>query len=134
MKTFKEFRKQELVKKLKKVKGITKDQMVALSTMNSAVLQTVVNQLSTLVMGGEMNERSALVMSIPEIIKVMLKDIQTKLEKELKKGETELANNIGRIVGLKVTTKGQQKNRAFLYDLEKGFRKTNPRGSSRGKR
>ena len=133
MKTFKEFRKQEVVKKLKKLKGITKDQMAALSTMNPVTLQTVINQLSTLVNGGNIDERSALVMDIPNIIKTMLKDVQTKLEKELKRGQTELANNIGRIVGLRVTAKGQAKNKAFLYDLEKGFRKTNPRGSSRGK-
>ena len=59
-------------------------------------------------------------MDIPNIIRVMLKDVQTKLEKDLKKGKTEIANNIGRLVGLKVTTKGQAKNKAFLYDLEKG--------------
>ena len=80
------------------------------------------------------DERGALVMDIPNIVKVMLKDVQAKIEKELKRGETELANNIGRLVGLKITTKGQSKNKAFMYDLEKGFRKTNPRGSSRGKR
>lgn len=68
-------------------------------------------------------ERSALVMDIPNIVKVMLKDVQAKLEKDLKKGKTELANNIGRLVGLKITTQGQQKNKAFLYDLEKGFKR-----------
>ena len=50
------------------------------------------------------------------------------------KGKTELVNNVARLVGLRVTTKGQGKNKAFLYDLEKGFRKSNPRGSSRGQR
>lgn len=123
MKTFKEFRKQDIIKKLKKLKGITKDQMTALSTMNPATLQTVLNQLSTLVSGNTVDERSALVMGIPDIIKTMLKDVQIKLEKELRKGETELANNIGRIIGLKVTTKGQGKNKAFLYDLEKGVKR-----------
>lgn len=68
-------------------------------------------------------ERSALVMDIPNIVKVMLKDVQAKLEKDLRKGKTELANNIGRLVGLKITTQGQQKNKAFLYDLEKGFKR-----------
>ena len=75
-------------------------------------------------------ERSALVMDIPNIVKVMLKDVQAKLEKDLRKGKTELANNIGRLVGLKITTKGQQKNKAFLYNLEKGFRAKKP--GSRG--
>ena len=75
-------------------------------------------------------ERGAIVADIPNIIKIMLKDVQTKLEKELKKGQSELANNIGRLVGLKITTKGQQKNRAFLYNIEKGFRGKKP--GSRG--
>tara|TARA_B100001093_G_scaffold179779_1_gene172362 strand:- start:1295 stop:1717 length:423 start_codon:yes stop_codon:yes gene_type:complete len=71
----------------------------------------------------QVDERAALVMDISSIVKTMLKDVQSKLEKELKKGQTELANNVGRLVGLKITTKGQQKNKAFLYDLEKGFKK-----------
>ena len=69
------------------------------------------------------DERSALVMDIPNIVKVMLKDVQSKLEKDLRKGKTELANNIGRLVGLKITTQGQAKNKAFMYDLEKGFKR-----------
>ena len=40
------------------------------------------------------DERAALVMDIPNIVKVVLKDVQAKLEKELKKGNTEIANNI----------------------------------------
>ena len=134
MKSLKEFRKDQLLRKLKAIKGITKDQMAALAGMNPAMLQNVINQLSTIVNGGSVDERAALVMDIPAIIKAMLKDVQSKLEKQLKKGQTELANNIGRIVGLRVTTKGQSKNKAFLYDLEKGFRNKNPRGSSGGAR
>ena len=132
MKAFTEFRKQELINKLKKLKGITKDQMAALSTMNPVTLQTVINQLSTLVNGKTVDERAALVANIPTVIKVMLKDIQKKLETELKRGQTEVANNIGCIVGLRVTTKGQAKNKAFIYDLQRGFRKNNPRGSAGG--
>ena len=54
-------------------------------------------------------------------------------EKELKKVNTETSNNIGRLVGVKITTKGQAKNKAFLYDLEKGFRSGGRGGSNRGK-
>ena len=68
------------------------------------------------------DERASLVMSIKDIVKVMLKDVQTKLENELEKGKTEIANNVGRLVGLKVTTKGQKKNKAFMYDVTKGSR------------
>ena len=53
---------------------------------------------------------------------MLLKDVQKKLETDLRKGKTEVANNIGRLVGLKITTKGQSKNKAFMYDLEKGFK------------
>ena len=63
------------------------------------------------------DERASLVMDIPAIIKVMLKDVQTKLEKELRKGKTEIANNVGRLVGLKVTTKGQKKNKSELSTI-----------------
>lgn len=123
MKTFKELRQQDILKKLKKIKGITKDQLSALGSMNPATLQVVINQLSSLVAHNELDERAPLVMDIPAIIKVMLNDVQSKLEKELKKGKTELANNIGRAVGLKITMKGQQRNKAFLYDLQKGVRR-----------
>ena len=68
----------------------------------------------------QVDERAPLVMSVTNIVKLMLKDVQSKLEKDLKKGNIEIANNIARMVGLKITTKGQQKNKAFLYDLEKG--------------
>jgi len=68
------------------------------------------------------DERASLVMGIKDIVKVMLKDVQTKLENELEKGKTEIANNVGRLVGLKVTTKGQKKNKAFMYDVTKGSR------------
>ena len=70
----------------------------------------------------EVDERAAIVMDIPNVIKAMLKDVQKKLETDLRKGKTEVANNIGRLVGLKITTKGQGKNKAFMYDLEKGFK------------
>tara|TARA_Y100001937_G_scaffold111667_1_gene158510 strand:- start:2987 stop:3649 length:663 start_codon:yes stop_codon:yes gene_type:complete len=70
----------------------------------------------------DIDERAAVVMDIRNIVATMLKDIQTKLEKELKKGQTETANNVGRLVGLKVTTKGQKKNKAFMYDVTKGHR------------
>ena len=68
-------------------------------------------------------ERAALVAPQTDIIDVVLKDLHTLLLKQMSKGKTELINNVARLVGLKVTQKGQGKNKAFLYDLEKGFRK-----------
>ena len=71
----------------------------------------------------EVKERSALVANQTDIIDVVLKDLHALLLKQMSKGKTELMNNVARLVGLKVTQKGQGKNKAFLYDLEKGFRK-----------
>ena len=45
MKTLKEYRKDQLMKKLKTIKGITKDQLAALAAMNPVTLQTVIHQL-----------------------------------------------------------------------------------------
>ena len=71
----------------------------------------------------DVKERSALVANQTDIIDVVLKDLHALLLKQMSKGKIELMNNVARMVGLKVTTKGQGKNKAFLYDLEKGFRK-----------
>ena len=74
--------------------------------------------------GGGVNimmvERAALVMIKTHIVDVVLKDLKTALLKQLNTGKTELVNNVARLVGLKVTTKGQAKNRAYMYDLTKG--------------
>ena len=57
------FLKQELVKenevakKLKKIKGLTKDQLRVLSTLPTPMLTTVINQLSTLVMSEDKEEQ-----------------------------------------------------------------------------
>ena len=71
----------------------------------------------------DVKERAALVANQTDIIDVVLKDLHALLLKQMGKGKTELINNVARLVGLKVTQKGQGKNKAFLYDLEKGFRK-----------
>lgn len=85
-------------------------------------IQEVLEDIRQAELEKELDERASLVMDIPAIIKVMLKDVQAKLEKELRKGQTEIANNVGRLVGLKITTKGQKKNKAFMYDVTKGHK------------
>ena len=71
----------------------------------------------------KLDERAALVMNQTHIIDVVLKDLHAMLLKQMGKGQLELMNNVARMVGLKVTTKGQGKNKAFMYDLEKGFKR-----------
>tara|TARA_B100001063_G_scaffold7201_1_gene5445 strand:+ start:1489 stop:1794 length:306 start_codon:yes stop_codon:yes gene_type:complete len=68
----------------------------------------------------EIDERAALVMNHTHIIDVILKDLHAMLLKQMTKGKTELANNVAGLVGLKVTTKGQERNKAYMYDLTKG--------------
>ena len=68
----------------------------------------------------ELDERAALVANQTDIIDVVLKDVKAELIKQLNNGKTELVNNVARLVGLKVTVKGQQKNKAYMYDLTKG--------------
>lgn len=46
----------KLKKQLSKIKGITRDQLAVLSTMSPTVLQTVINQLSTLVMSEKLGK------------------------------------------------------------------------------
>lgn len=81
----------------------------------------------------EIDERAALVMNQTHIIDVVLKDLHALLLKQMSKGQLELMNNVARMVGLSVTTKGQSKNKAFMYDLEKGFKSGGRGGSNRGK-
>ena len=129
MKTFKELRKGKGLKEvrytniynqIKSIKGLKRKESDFIASIDPDILGDVIKALKPLF--EEIDERSAIVMDIPNVVKAMLKDVQAKLEKDLRKGKTELANNIGRLVGLKITTKGQKKNKAFMYDLEKGFR------------
>jgi hypothetical protein len=92
------------------------------SKFDTRPIQEVLEDIRQAELEKELDERASLVADIPTVIKVVLKDIQAKLEKELRKGQTEIANNVARLVGLKVTTKGQKKNKAFMYDLTKGHK------------
>lgn len=92
------------------------------SKFDTRPIQEVLEDIRQAELEKELDERASLVADIPTVIKVVLKDIQSKLEKELRKGQTEIANNVARLVGLKITTKGQKKNKAFMYDLTKGHK------------
>ena len=106
--------------RIKNIKGLKRKESDLIASIDPDILGDVIKALKP--MFEEVDERAAIVMDIPNVIKAMLKDVQKKLETDLRKGKTEVANNIGRLVGLKITTKGQCKNKAFMYDLEKGFR------------
>ena len=107
--------------RIKNIRGLKRKESDFIASIDPDILGDVIKALKP--MFEEIDERSAIVMDIPNVVKAMLKDVQVKLEKDLRNGKTELANNIGRLVGLKITTKGQKKNKAFMYDLEKGFKR-----------
>lgn len=48
--------KKKIQQKLSKIKGLTKDQLTTLSAMSPSTLQIIINQLSTLVMGDDIDE------------------------------------------------------------------------------
>jgi len=48
--------KKKIQQKLSKIKGLTKDQLATLSAMSPSTLQIIINQLSTLVMGDDIDE------------------------------------------------------------------------------
>ena len=48
--------KKKVQQKLSKIKGLTKDQLATLSAMSPSTLQIIINQLSTLVMGDDIDE------------------------------------------------------------------------------
>ena len=60
----------------------------------------------------------ALVAKHGDILNSIWSKLKPELEKDLEKGNVERVNNIGRLVKLQVTKKGQNKMRAFSYKLK----------------
>ena len=134
MKTFKELREAKDLtavsswkRKLKNVKGLTKDQLQMLSQMPTPVLTAVINQVGMIVAQREAHcpdddkelEEGPLVMSDREILDSIWKEVKKTLEKDLKRGNTERTNMIARLAKFKITKAGQSQGRAFRYDLKR---------------
>ena len=105
-------------RKLKNVKGLTKDQLQMLSQMPTPVLTSLINQVGMIVAQKEIEE-APLVMSDREILDSIWKEVKPKLEKELKRGNMETTNMIARLAKFKITKAGQSKGRSFRYDLKR---------------
>lgn len=108
----------DIKKKLSKIKGLKTDQLQVLQSLPMPVITSIVNQLSMIVSNTELEE-APLVMSHADILDTIWKKLKPDLEKELQKGKVETVNNLARMVRYKVTTKGQQKGRAYRYDLKR---------------
>ena len=105
-------------RKLKNVKGLTKDQLQMLSQMPTPVLTSLINQVGMIVAQKEIEE-APLVMSDGDMLDSIWKEVKPKLEKELKRGNTETSNMIARLAKFKITKAGQRKGRSFRYDLKR---------------
>ena len=114
-------------KKLRNVKGLTKDQLQMLSQMPTPVLTAVINQVGMIVAQREAHcpdddkelEEGPLVMSDREILDSIWKEVKKTLEKDLKRGNTERTNMIARLAKFKITKAGQSRGRSFRYDLKR---------------
>ena len=105
-------------RKLKNVKGLTKDQLQMLSQMPTPVLTSLINQVGMIVSQKEIDE-APLVMSDGDMLDSIWKEVKPRLEKELKRGNTETSNMIARLAKFKITKAGQRKGRSFRYDLKR---------------
>lgn len=136
-------------KALKKVKGLTKDQMQALITMPPSVLTSVINQLGMLVSSVEEEtddqrkakfasgaaggpnssskrkkmDEAPLVMSDMDIVKSLTQKIEDDLHKLKVKKQFEKGwgkvQALAKMAGYKVTKTAQAKGKTFRYDLKK---------------
>tara|TARA_B100000212_G_scaffold339951_1_gene319412 strand:+ start:455 stop:1858 length:1404 start_codon:yes stop_codon:yes gene_type:complete len=107
----------DIKKQLKKVKGLTKKQLQMLATLPSPVLTSMIQQLSSLVMSEDLQEKSKLVAPMDAVFDVLLNDIRKRMHKEYRKNSEKglkFINMIAQMTGKKVTDKEQQKNHLFL--------------------
>ena len=105
-------------RKLKNVKGLTKDQLQMISQMPTPVLTALINQVGMIVAQKEIEE-APLVASDSDILDTIWNQVKKELEKDLKRGKTERTNMIARLAKFKITKAGQQKGRSFRYDLKR---------------
>ena len=134
-----------LRKKLRKVKGITKDQIAVLSTMPTPVLTSVINQLSLLVSSKEEDVKEnvtfaghnsyvgasdtdnpldeKLVASDMSILDAILNKIKDDVMKNKLAGKFEkswpMMQQLAKLAGWGITKKGQQKNKSYTWKLKK---------------
>lgn len=130
MKTFKEQQLSEKdmtaisswKKKIKKVKGLTKDQMQILSTLPTPVITALINQVGMVVAHNDPLEEK-LVASDLNILDAILNKIKDDITKDKVKGRFEKSwpkmTALARMAGYKITKKMQQKGKTYLWKLKK---------------
>jgi len=118
-----EGKEDEVLKKLKKVKGITKQQLQMFASMPMPVLTQVLQQLSVLVASKEEVQEGPLVADDMAIVKSILNKIEDNISKAFIKKKQEsvwpMLQTLAKFAGWGVSKKAQAKGRTFRYDLKK---------------
>ena len=114
-------------KKLKKVKGLTKQQMQLLMTLPTPVLTQIINQVGMVVADTEKDKpeikEAPYVAGNLDIVASIINKIHDDLKKLYVKGQGERAwptvVALAKMAGYKVSKEKQAKGKMFRYDLKK---------------
>ena len=114
-------------KKLKKVKGLTKQQMQLLMTLPTPVLTQIINQVGMVVADTEKDKpeikEAPYVAGNLDIVTSIIDKIHQDLKKLYVKGQGERAwptvVALAKMAGYKVSKEKQAKGKMFRYDLKK---------------
>jgi len=114
-------------KKLKKMKGLTKQQMQLLSTLPTPVITSLINTVGMVVADTEKDKpevkEAPFVADNMTIVDSILDKIKDDILKLSIKGQFERAmpklQLLAKMAGYKITKKGQQKGKTFRYDIKK---------------
>lgn len=115
-------------KKIKKMKGLTKQQISMLSTLPTPVVTQLINQIGMVVSDTE-KDKSKQVDEAPyvaddmTIVRSILDKIEDDISKLTIKGQFERAipklQVLAKMAGYKITKKRQAKGKTFRYDIKK---------------
>ena len=114
-------------KKLKKVKGLTKQQMQLLMTLPTPVLTQIINQVGMVVADTEKDKpeikEAPYVAGNLDIVASIIDKIHRDLKKLYVKGQGERAwptvVALAKMAGYKISKEKQAKGKMFRYDLKK---------------
>ena len=114
-------------KKLKKVKGLTKQQMQLLMTLPTPVLTQIINQVGMVVADTEKDKpeikEAPYVAGNLDIVASIIDKIHTDLKKLYVKGQGERAwptvVALAKMAGYKVSKEKQAKGKLYRYDIKK---------------
>ena len=114
-------------KKLKKMKGLTKQQMQLLSTLPTPVITSLINTVGMVVADTEKDKpevkEAPYVADNMTIVRSILDKIEEDISKLTIKGQFERAmpklQVLAKMAGYKITRKGQQRGKTYRYDIKK---------------